>query len=282
MAPGLIPLIAGAILAAITYRVVNTTIFAVYRSQRFNHPLLADLRHSIILQWPSHLLAAPLAVVLVAVASRTGTLWSGLALTAGCLIALPVARQEYAYYIRSREMLDETVEAVVRVLEGVDSRARAHGDRVSLLAVETGRHLRMSERQLVALRLASRLHDVGILAEIEEESRGEHHAAIGGGALAQFPEPLIWQFVRAHHERWDGEGVPDHLRGETIPLGARILAAAETYDSARAGLSPFDAPQAPQDASGHLAALAGTALDPNVVDTVLKVAEQVDDSRDAG
>ncbi len=278
MAPGLIPLIAGAILAAITNRVVNTTIFAVYRSRRFNHPLLADLRQSIILQWPSHLLSAPLAVVLVAVASRTGTLWSGLALTAGCLIALPVARQEYAHYIRSREMLDETVEAVVRALEGADPHTRTHGDRVSLLAVETGKQFGMSERELLALRLAARLHDVGTLAQTDEQSREAHHAAVGGRILAQFPEPLIGRFVRAHHEHWDGSGMPDHLHGEGIPLGARILAAAEVYDSRRSGLDPLDAPATPDEAARHLTALAGSILDPRVVAAFLAVAERLEGS----
>jgi HD-GYP domain-containing protein (c-di-GMP phosphodiesterase class II) len=239
------------------------------------------MRRSIFSQWPSHLLAAPLAVVLAIIASRTGWgIWSGLGLTAVYLIALPVARQEYAYYHRSREMLDETVEAVVRALEGADPGARTHGDRVSELAAETGKQLSMSEHELLALRLAARLHDVGILAEIDDQNAEEHHAAVGGRVLARFPEPLIGQFVRAHHERWDGAGAPDGLRGEAIPLGARILAVAEIYDSARAGLPPFDAPMTPQEAARNLTTLQGTALDPDVVDVFLKVAERLDGGQD--
>jgi hypothetical protein len=83
------------------------------------------------------------------------------------MIALPIARQEYGYYIRAQQTLTEIVEAMVRALEGVDPAARAHGERVSKLATEAGRSLRMSEREILALRLASRLHDVGLDRKVQ-------------------------------------------------------------------------------------------------------------------
>jgi len=272
--PGLVSLIAGAVLAVTAYRVINTGIFAVYRSQRFGRPFLADWRQSVITWWPSQLLAAPMAVVLAAIANRIEAAWAGLALTAAYAMILPVARQEYGYYNRSREMLDETVEAVVRALEGVDPAARAHGDRVSALAAETGRRMGMSERGLLALRLAARLHDVGLLAEAEGEVAEGYDAVVGGRILTQFPDAMIAQFVRAHHERWDGEGVPDGRRGKTIPLGARILAAAETYDSLQTSLSPSGAPRTQDEVANRLVSLAGNALDPKVVAVLLQVAKE--------
>ena len=279
MSPSLISLVVGAVLAVLTNRLMNTVIFAVYRSERFGHPFFADWRQSIAFQWPSQLLgSAPLAVVLASIASRIGTVGAGLALTAAYALALPVARQEYAYYIRARQMLDETVEAVVRALEGNDPAARAHGDRVSILAVEIGRRLGMSERGLLALRLASRLHDVGLLAGPESPSAQGHHAAVGNRILAQFPDPMTEEFVRAHHERWDGYGAPDHRRGKEIPLGARVLAAAETYDSFRTGLSPFQGPNTQEDAALYLRSLAGNVLDPKVVTILLNVAGERDTS----
>ncbi len=272
ISPGLVSLIAGAVLAVTIYRVINTGIFAVYRSQRFGRPFLPEWRQTVIMWGPSQLLAAPMAVVLAAIAHRIEAAWAGLALTAAYAMMLPVARQEYAYYIRSREMLDETVEAVVRALEGVDPAARAHGDRVSGLAAETGRRMGMPERGLLALRLAARLHDVGLLAEAEGEVAKGYDAVVGGRILTQFPDPMIAQFVRAHHERWDGEGVPDGLRGKAIPLGARILAAAEVYDSLQTGLSPSGAPRTQDEVANRLVSLAGNALDPKVVAVLLQVA----------
>ncbi len=267
-------IIAGGVAVAV-FRFINTGIFAVYRSQRFGRPLLSDWRESLTYQWSSNLLSAPLAIALAAI-GRIGNMWLGLSLTAAYALILPIVRQEYAYYNRSREMLDETVEAVVRALEGADPAARAHGDRVSALAVETGRRMRMSERELMALRLASRLHDVGLLAGPDGPDMEQHHAVTGGRVLAQFPDPLIGEFVRAHHERWDGEGIPDHLQGRAIPLGARILAAAEIYDSAQTGLSPFEKPLTREEASRYLTGLAGTALDPQAVAALLSVAAEQD------
>jgi response regulator RpfG family c-di-GMP phosphodiesterase len=236
------------------------------------------LLHSITLQWWSQLLTAPLAVVLAAVASRTENLWADLGLTAAYIVALPIARQEYIYYNRSRELLDDTVEAVVRALEGTDPDARAHGDRVSALAVETGRRMRLAERDLHTLRLASRLHDVGLLAGPDPHDGKYQHAAIGGQILEDFPDPLIAEYVKAHHTRWDAS-----LKGRgtstSIPLGARILAVAEVYDSARAGLPPFEAPLSREDAVRHLRSLAGTVLDPEVVEVFLHVVAERDEER---
>ena len=273
---GIIALILAAIVAVATYRFTNTGIFAAFRSFRFGRPFFPDWRQSIVFQWSSQLLSAPLAVVLAEIADRMGTTWASLGLTAAYTLALPVARQEYAYYNRAQQMLDETVEAVVRALEGTDPAARAHGDRVSKLAVETGRRLGMSERVLLALRLASRLHDVGHIAGSEPAVPEEHHAAAGGRILAQFSDGMIAEFVQAHRERWDGKGARNQRKGSEIPLGGRILAAAETYDSVRSGLRPFDSPHSQRDATAYLRSLAGNVLDPKVVTTLLRVAAEHD------
>ena len=71
---------------------------------------------------------------------------------------------------------------------------------------------------------------------------------------------MIAEIVRGHHERWDGKGGPDGKSGTVIPLGARILAAAEIYDCSLEGLPPFTAPCSQQEAASHLIALAGTVL----------------------
>jgi hypothetical protein len=271
------PLAIAGVLAVATYRTTNTGIFALFRSLRFGRPFFPEWLQTLVFEWPSQFLSAPLAVVLATVANGTEAVWSGLALTAAYTVALPLTRQEYTYYNRTREMLDEIVEAVMRALEGTDPAARAHAERVGALAVETGLRMGMSERGLLALRLASLLHDVGLIAGTGSSTGEGHHAAVGGRILAQFPDPLIEQFVRAHHERWDGEGVPDHLRGRMIPLGARILTAAETYDSVRMGMAP-DSLTSYEHAADHLTALAGRALDPEVVEVLLQVAAEPSDN----
>lgn len=261
-----------AILAVVTNRGINEGIFSIYRAQRFGHPFFPTWVQNLLDQWPSQLFAAPIGIVLAATAVHLGSMWWGLALTALSAIALPIPRQELAYYHRAQQMLDEIVEAMVRALEGVDSKARSHGDRVSRLAVAVGRRLGMSEQKLRALDLASRLHDVGILARLEGEPMQQSYTSVSRRILSGFPDPLVAAIVCAHHERWDGKGLPDHLRGNAIPLGARILAAAEIYDSAVAGMPPFESALTRQEAFSHVISLAGTVLDPKIVMALIAAA----------
>ena len=271
MQPGLAGLMVAALVAVATNRVINEGIFSIYKNQRFGHPFFATWLQNVLDQWFSQVLAASMAIVLAAIAGRIDNIWASLTLTTISAIALPIPRQELAYYHRARQMQEEIVESMVRALEGVDPTARAHGDRVSALAVETGRQLGMSTRALEALRLASRLHDVGLLAGSKGSPAEERHGAIGARILGRFPDPLIAEFVGAHHTRWDGEGEPDKKQGRTIPLGARILAAVEVYDSALEGRPPFSAPLSKQEAADRLISLGGTVLDPQIVVALLRV-----------
>src|SRR6266513_456045 len=270
MQPGLAGLMVAALVAVATNRVINEGIFSIYKNQRFGHPFFATWLQNVLDQWFSQVLAASMAIVLAAIAGRIDNIWVSLVLTTISAIALPIPRQELAYYHRARQMQEEIVESMVRALEGVDPTARAHGDRVSALAVETGRQLGMSTRALEALRLASRLHDVGLLAGSKGPAE-ERHGAIGARILGRFPDPLIAEFVGAHHTRWDGEGEPDKKQGRAIPFGARILAAAEVYDSALEGRPPCNAPLSKQEATDRLISLGGTALDPQIVVALLRV-----------
>ncbi len=278
---GLPSLAVAGVLAIAINRVVNTGIFAVYRSTRFGRPFMSDWLQSISYVWPNQFLAAPLAVVLAYIGSQIASIELSLGLTFAAGLVLPVTRQEYAYYIRSQQMLDEIVEAMVRALEGIDPAGREHGDRVSAMAVETGRLLGMPERSLTALRLACRLHDVGLLAGPEDSQDEEARAVVGGRILRRFPDPLVAEYVAARFERWDGKGVPNQLPGKAIPLGARILAACEIYDSALSGLAPFEGSLSPVSARSHLISLSGTVLDPTTVMALLRSVDQQQSKRSA-
>src|SRR5205807_4356630 len=147
MQPGWAGLMVSELIAMAHNRVINDDIFSIYKNQRFGHPFFATWLQNVLDQWFSQILAASMAIVLAAIAGRIDNIWASLVLTTISAIALPIPRQELAYYHRARQMQDEIVEAVVRALEGVDPTARAHGDRVSALAVEIGRQLGMSTRR---------------------------------------------------------------------------------------------------------------------------------------
>ncbi|HLJ59156.1 MAG TPA: HD domain-containing phosphohydrolase [bacterium] len=269
-APGLLRLIVAAIAIVVTNRVVNEGIFSIYRYQRLGFPFVATWRQNVLDQWASQILAAPMAIILAGTAIRLQNVWLSLGLTAVSAVALPIPRQELAYYHRSQQAVAEIVEAVVRVLEGVDPDARAHGDRIGALAAEVGRRFRMSEERIRSMSLAAQLHDVGLLAGQEGAESRDHHVTAGSRILARFPDPLVARIVEAHHERWDGTGIPTGKRGRRIPLATRILTAVETYDEICHGAYDGVA-HSQRDAVAHLRTLAGSTLDPSVVEALVAV-----------
>ena len=173
-----------------------------------------------------------------------------------------------------------TIEALALAIEAKDHTTNEHLRRVRVYAVEIGKDMGLSEPDLEALRAAALLHDIGKLAvpehiiskpgrlTPEEFEKMKIHPVVGAEILERvsFPYPVV-PLVRAHHERWDGSGYPDGLKGEEIPLGARILAAVDCLDALAADRQyrralPLD------EAMQQVMGLSGKGLDPAVV-TVL-------------
>jgi putative two-component system response regulator len=166
--------------------------------------------------------------------------------------------------------------ALVDALEAKDPNLRGHSQRVAALSARIATRLALSVDEVERIRTAGRLHDVGKLALREPGltlgslSRGAEIAAPRDDPdLARLLlEPLVHlpgvaEIVRSQHERFDGKGVPDGRRGEDIPLGARIVAAASLYDElAMAGGER--AALEPREAIENLRGLVGLMLDPAV------------------
>jgi putative nucleotidyltransferase with HDIG domain len=146
--------------------------------------------------------------------------------------------------------------------------------------VELGKALHVTEEDLRALRAASILHDIGKLAvpehiiskpgklTIEEFEKMKIHPAVGAEILERvgFPYAVV-PIVRSHHERWNGAGYPDGLKGEAIPLGARIIAVVDCLDALASDLQyrralPLD------DAMALVVSEAGKSYDPRVVEAL--------------
>ena len=145
------------------------------------------------------------------------------------------------------EMADlhwRTIEALALAIEAKDDTTAAHLERVRVYAVELAKELGLSEPQLKALEAASLLHDIGKLAVPEyiiskpgkltadEFEKMKIHPVVGAEILERvsFPYPVA-PIVRSHHEKYDGTGYPDGLRGEQIPIGARILSVVDCLDA---------------------------------------------------
>jgi HD-GYP domain-containing protein (c-di-GMP phosphodiesterase class II) len=166
-------------------------------------------------------------------------------------------------------------------VEAKDSTTAAHGDDVALLAERVALRMGLSPEQARDVRHAAMLHDVGKVAvpsEIllkpgpltrEEWEVMRQHVVVGGELLERVEAfAHLAPTVRASHERWDGEGYPDGLSGEGIPLAARIVSACDTYD-AIVTERPYR-PAASKDAAiAELRRVAGRQLDDRVVIALL-------------
>ncbi len=181
--------------------------------------------------------------------------------------------------------VNDTVRALVRVAAMREKGADRHSARVAVLAVATGEKLGMSDEELLILRRAAELHDIGkvaisesILCKLgrltEEELKiMRQHATLALEILRAIPplQPTL-PLIKHHHERWDGTGYPDGLAGEEIPLGARIIAVAEAYDIMTQG-APWKEPLSLEEAKAEIQRCAGTQFDPRVVEAFLQVCD---------
>ena len=170
-----------------------------------------------------------------------------------------------------------TIEALALAIDAKDHTTHDHLQRVQLYAVEIGKDLGLAEADLDALTAAAVLHDIGKLAVPEsiiskpgkltraEFDKMKIHPVVGAEILERvdFPYPVV-PIVRAHHEKWDGSGYPYGLRGEEIPIGARILAAVDCLDALASDRQYRRALQL-DEAMARVAAEAGTSFDPAVV-----------------
>jgi putative two-component system response regulator len=169
-----------------------------------------------------------------------------------------------------------TLEALVNALEAKDPFLRGHSARVADLAATLASELGLEDEEVDNVRVAGRLHDIGKIGTREsvmnkqgpltpeEYEHVKQHVIIGSQILA----PLthlggVIDMVRSHHERWDGTGYPDGLRGEEISLGGRILGAAEVFDALSTS-RPYQEKLSPEQAVARLRELAGSVLDPKV------------------
>ena len=170
----------------------------------------------------------------------------------------------------------ELVTGLSRMLEGRDAYTHRHGQRVARYAGQIAHAMHLSPIEIAKIRTAAAVHDVGKLytpreilnnpnrltnAEYEVAKR---HAAWGARMLAAVGDEEITAIVRHHHERMDGRGYPDGLYGSEIPLGARIIAVADTFDAITSSRA-YRAAHPQRRALDVLAEGSGTQLDPAAV-----------------
>jgi diguanylate cyclase (GGDEF)-like protein/putative nucleotidyltransferase with HDIG domain len=276
------------LLSACTYFVFNTLPVATIISLTERKSLRAVWKDCYFWSFPYYLMGAALAGLVGWVNHTAGWQTSLLALA-----PMFVIYRSYRLYLsklenEKRHVEDmaglhlRTIEALALAIEAKDHTTHDHLQRVRVYAIEVAKRLNLPPDQLEALRAAALLHDIGKLAvpehiiskpgplTPEEFEKMKIHPVVGAEILerVQFPYGVA-PIVRSHHERWDGTGYPDGLKGEEIPIGARILSAVDCLD-ALATNRPYRSALALDEAMGKVAQQAGSGYDPQVIAVLQK------------
>lgn len=184
---------------------------------------------------------------------------------------------------RNETLFLNVLAVMAKVLEAKDPFTQSHSQNVSTLASAVAREMGFQDDEVRRIGIAGILHDIGKMGIQEailnkpgpldkaEREMVERHATIASLILEPIEQlQAAVSYVKHHHERFDGTGYPDGLAGEGIPLGARIIHAAEAFDAMVAKRS-YNTPKTPEEALQELRRGAGTQFDPQVVNAMAAV-----------
>jgi len=266
------------LIAASVYMLINMTMVAI--------ALGIILRKSPWSIWINNFgWSVPNFMALVPLGYLLALLYKNYGLMALFLLFIPLLLSRHAFqlYIDMRENYLSTVEALVQALEAKDTYTSGHSERVGKLAVAMAEELEMSEDKIQSLKYAAVLHDVGKIGVSElilqkdgklQDSEWEavrSHPVIGQTIIKGIKFLFdIGHVVRHHHERYDGNGYPDGIKGEEIPLESRIISVADTYDAITSDRS-YRKGKTHEEAIEELKRVAGSQLDPELVHVFCKV-----------
>jgi putative nucleotidyltransferase with HDIG domain len=196
---------------------------------------------------------------------------------------LLLARFSFKLYIDMRNVYVNTIQLLNRTMEAKDSYTSGHAARVQEYAVSLAKEIGMSERKIENIRKAAILHDIGKIGiddsilkksgslTAAEYSMIKQHPVIGAEILKDVDFlKEITEIIRHHHERYDGKGYPDGLKGDAIPIEAAILAIADVYDAMTSN-RPYRSAMEKDVALREIRQNAGTQFDPILADKFVQI-----------
>lgn len=182
----------------------------------------------------------------------------------------------------SSSMLYSTITLIMKTLYEKNKREEKHSKRVSDLCVKVGTTLNLNKEQINELKTVGLMHDIGKIA-IDDDILNKpgmlsetewleikRHPEIGYNILRTVNEyAQLAEYVLSHHERWDGKGYPRGLKGEEIPLLARLISIVDAFD-AMTGYRTYRSPLSEEDAIEEIRKNAGTQFDPHMVNVFIE------------
>ena len=280
--------------AATMYFIFNTWLIAVAVALATRQSFLAVWNQNFLWSAPSYFVGALIAAI-ATWAVMTSAMW----LAALLIPPLFLTYRTYKVYLgridderrHVEEMADlhlATIEALALAIDAKDQTAQSHIRRVQVYATSIARGLGMSDTEIQGVKTAALLHDIGKLAvpehilskpgplTQEEFQKIRVHPQVGAEIISAVPFPYpVAPLILSHHERWDGKGYPQGLKGEEIPLGARILSVVDYYDALTSD-RPYHKAMTPEAALALLQQEAGRALDPAVVTMFVEMAGEME------
>ncbi len=185
-----------------------------------------------------------------------------------------------------KDLFSGTISAITEALDEKDKYTAGRSRRVCEYAIEIAKEMNLSDIDLSKIEVASLLHDIGMIGVPEyilhksekllpeEYQKIKMHVEYGIKILGSIKQlDTVVEIIKCHHERYDGTGYPYGLKGEEIPIGARIIALADTFDALVSSRS-YRTSHSPEDALELLKEQAGKQLDYNVVQAFLNIVDK--------
>src|SRR3989441_12240513 len=269
----LLPLILAALIFHASNNFFVTFFFGRLRQTRWFGTWLVEVKDIL---WSNLLIvpsAALLAILYVFVHPATLLLY---------LISLPAQRWASQLYLQQRRIYKQAIDSLVVAIDANFPQGAGHSRRVADLASALAMKMRLPDPDVEAVELGGLLHDVGMvgLDELFESTtvldpsgieKIRQHVLIGAEVAGELPRRDVSEIVMYHYENYDGSGYPRGLRGAKIPVGARIVAVAEAFESMTAGGLPYTGRLSASEAMEAVRMQSGQAFDPQIVEAFFEL-----------
>ncbi len=267
-----------ALICAFTYYLINSSLFMIVISLAEEISILSVWKNRIRGIIVTYIALAPIGFVMAMVYVSIG-IW-GIILF---FFPLILARRSFELYTKMRKMYLETIRALAAAIDAKDPYTKGHSERVAQTSVALARELNLPEGEIDNIEYAALLHDIGkigvderILGKDdgltgEEFKKIKEHTIMGANIIR--PVEFLkdsYKIIYHHHERYDGDGYPDGLKGEDIPISSRIIAVADAYD-AMGSDRPYRKKLKQDKIMKELTEQSGKQFDPEVVKALLSV-----------